>query len=122
LYDFELVKISSILIKIQGLIKKIKVYFKVTVVIFKEFFGHFTTFYGNLRKLATIRQKNLRQTTIIFDILRQFTIFGAFLWRPRFVTSIRQFLKFLKFVFWKRNFFLKRKFTPFYVNFSNFWI
>jgi hypothetical protein len=54
-------------------------FFKSTVVIFKEFFGHFTSFYGNLRKLATIRQKNLRQTTKIFDNLRQFTIFDDFL-------------------------------------------
>jgi hypothetical protein len=50
-----------------------------TVVIFKEVFGHFTPFYGNLRKLATIRQKNLRQTTKIFDNLRQYAIFDNFL-------------------------------------------
>ena len=47
-------------------------FFKSTVVIFKEFFGHLTSFYGNLRKLATIRQKNLRQMTKIFDNLRKF--------------------------------------------------
>jgi hypothetical protein len=50
-----------------------------TVVIFMEFLCHFTPFYGNLRKLATIRQKNLRQTTKIFDYLRQYTIFDDFL-------------------------------------------
>ena len=101
-----------------------------TVVIFKEFFGHFTTFYGNSCKLATIRQKNLRQTTIVFDNLRKFTIFDVFLWRPRSVTSFRQFFEIFKNFFSENKFLFKssiyailRHFSPFFAilrKFSNF--